>query len=165
MFTRKLRLGVAAGWVASLLAATPAISDGFSGAYLAARQAFSQNDYSEAAKYYTRALVNDPTNIELLENTIIAFLAKGDIERALAVSRRLVGLEQDFPIANMLLLVEAADAGNYDVAGTLLSNGEVAGPLVDGLALAWVLVGQGNMTNAPGQVPRGVANPWIAEFW
>jgi tetratricopeptide (TPR) repeat protein len=126
----------------------PARAEGNAGPYLAARIAFAENDFAAAARYYTQALVQDPKNTEIMRNAILAFTGEGDMERALAVSHRLQSLDSAGQVANLLLLAEAVKAKNYDDAAALLAQGETVGPLVDGLALAWVQVGQGNMSAA-----------------
>ncbi len=143
-----IRGALAACCLSGTLFAPLAYAQGFSGAYLAARQAFSDSDFSTAAQYYTRALMQDPTNTDLMENSILAFLGSGDVERAVAVSRRLTEQGNMFQVSNMLLLADAVNAGDFTAANNLLSSEEALGPLVDGLALAWVQVGQGNMTQA-----------------
>ena len=50
----------------SAAAALPAAAQSNWGAYLAARHAGAQSDFEAAADYFTRALVSDPTNGELI---------------------------------------------------------------------------------------------------
>jgi len=145
---KAFKIALGAVGVATILATTPVYSQGLSGAYLAARRAAADSDFPAAARYFSRALVQDPTNTDLMENTILAFIGSGDIDRALAVARRLQGQGATFQIANMLLLAEAAGAQNYDDVVALLDTGDAIGPLVDGLALAWARAGQGNMAQA-----------------
>ena len=49
------------------------------GAYLAARQAATERDFPSAAQYFTRALVSDPSNPEILERALLSHLAMGNI--------------------------------------------------------------------------------------
>ena len=142
----RLLLGVVCA--AGIVAITPVYSQGISGAYLAARRAFAENDFPAAAQYFTRALINDPTNTDLMERAIMAYVGNGDIDRALAISRRLKGQDHSFQIANMLLVAAAANAQDYGDSADLLEAGAAIGPLVDGLALAWTQAGQGNMAQA-----------------
>ena len=39
---------------------TPVMAEGDPGSYLAARNAMGQNDFDDAARYFTRALARDP---------------------------------------------------------------------------------------------------------
>jgi len=134
--------------IAGILAAAPVYSQGVSGAYLAARRAFVDNDFPAAARYFGRALVHDPGNIELMQNAILAYVGNGDMDRALAIAGRLQGRGEGFQIANMLMVAQAANAQNYETGADLLDAGDAIGPLVDGLALAWMQAGQGNMAQA-----------------
>ncbi len=143
-----LRLIFGALCVAGVVVTTPVYSQGLSGAYLAARRAFADNDFPAAAQYFSRALIQDPQNTDLMENAILAYVGNGDIDRALAVARRLQGQGKTFQIANMLLVAEAAESSSYADGVALLDAGEAIGPLVDGLALAWMQAGQGNMAQA-----------------
>jgi tetratricopeptide (TPR) repeat protein len=145
---KSLRLLFGAAIVAGLVVTGPVHSQEHSGAYLAAQRAFADNDFPTAARYYSRALTQDPSNTDLMEKAILAHVGNGDIERALAVARRLAGQGRAFQIANMLLVAEAASSQRYDDGIDFLSAGETIGPLVDGLALAWMQVGQGNMSQA-----------------
>lgn len=126
----------------------PVYADGYAGPYLAARNAQIENDFQAAAHYFTLALVQDPTNTDLMESAILALVGQGDIERAISVSRRLAGVNKTHQVANMLLLAEAVKADGYEAAIKLLEGGELVGPLVDKLARAWIQVGQGNMSAA-----------------
>ncbi len=126
----------------------PVYADGYAGPYLAARNAQIENDFQAAARYFTLALVQDPTNTDLMESAILALVGQGDIERAISVSRRLAGVNKTHQVANMLLLAEAVKADGYEAAIKLLEGGELVGPLVDKLARAWIQVGQGNMSAA-----------------
>ena len=126
----------------------PVHADGYAGPYLAARNAQIENDFQAAARYFTLALVQDPTNTDLMESAILALVGQGDIERAISVSRRLAGVNKTHQVANMLLLAEAVKADGYEAAIKLLEGGELVGPLVDKLARAWIQVGQGNMSAA-----------------
>ena len=136
--------------VVAVSMAFPVAADGLAGAYLAARQASSDSNFIAASRYYTRALVKDPTNVSLLENAIFAYVGQGDIERGIVVARRLQGLDKANQIANLVLLAQLIEQDNFESAFATLEKGETVGPLVDGLALAWIQIGQGNMSQALG---------------
>jgi tetratricopeptide (TPR) repeat protein len=126
------------------------MAQGVSGPYLAARQASFGSDYRAAAEYYSRALVQDPANTDLLENTIVAFLGLGDIDRAVAVARRLVSLGTQSQVANMAILADQLKRENFETAVADLDSGHSVGPLVDGLLKAWAQLGMGKMSEALG---------------
>lgn len=136
--------------VLAVAPAAPVKADGLAGAYLAARSASNDYDFIAASQYFTRALMRDPKNAGLLENAIVAFIGAGNVERSVPIARRVHDLNAGSQISNMLLLAEATRTDNFEDAFDILAEGELVGPLVDGLVLAWVQVGQGEMSGAIG---------------
>lgn len=122
--------------------------DGLAGSYLAARQAERTNDFQAAARYYAQSILRDSANPALLEQTIAANLALGTPDRAVPVARRLIGLGQNSQVAQMVLTAEDALKGRFDQIASDLSAGQGIGPLVDGLARGWALLGAGQTTAA-----------------
>lgn len=118
------------------------------GAYLAARQAAMSNDYLAAARYYSQALITDPTNQSLLENALAAYVALGQLDRAKAVatSIRETGIQSQ--LAYFVLAADAAKTGDWMAIFEALEADQTVSPLVDGLAQSWAAVGQGKMTQA-----------------
>jgi tetratricopeptide (TPR) repeat protein len=149
-----IRYAIFAIFAVGIWASAPVYADGFAGPYLAARNAQIENDFQAAARYFSLALTQDPTNEDLMESAILALVGQGDIERAVAVSRRLSALDSSSQVANMVLLAEAVKAEDFDAVIELLQSGVLVGPLVDSLALAWVQVGQGNMSAAIGSFDK-----------
>ncbi len=144
--------------------ALPARADGNAGPYLAARIASSENDFAAAARYLTQALVKDPKNVPIMRDAVLAFAGEGDLDRALAVAHRLKSLDSAGQVANLLLLAEAVKTGKFEDAVTLLSQNDAVGPLVDGLALAWVQVGQGKMATALKSFDKVAAQSGLQNF-
>ncbi len=134
--------------ILGLLAVSPAHSQGIAGAYLAARHASLSSDFDAAASYYAQALVQDPTNPVLMENAVMAYLAVGDVDRAVAVARRLISVGSESQIANMALLAHKFGREDYAGAAADLEAGQSVGPLVDGLLKAWAKLGEGRMSEA-----------------
>ena len=159
-----IRSAIFAMSVASIWASAPVYSEGSAGPYLAARNAQLENDFQAAARYFSLALTQDPANEDLMESTILALVGQGDIERAVAVSRRLSALNTSIQVANMVLLAESAKAEDYDAVIALLQSGVLVGPLVDSLALAWVQVGQGNMSAAIGSFDKVASGEGTQSF-
>lgn len=126
----------------------PVMADGLAGAYLAARNASNAFDFKTALQYFTQALARDPNNAGLMENTIVAFIGTGDIKGAVPIARRLNDINAGSQISNLLMLAEAAKNDKFADAFDILAEGETVGPLVDGLVLAWLQVGQGEMSDA-----------------
>ncbi|MEL6206120.1 MAG: tetratricopeptide repeat protein [Pseudomonadota bacterium] len=114
---------------------------GLAGAYLAARQASIETDFAAAARYYGRALMRDPGNVQLLENALMAHIGLGQVTRAVPIARQLRETGGDNQIANLALLADFMAREDWRAAGDAIDEGLTVGPLVDGLALAWVTLG------------------------
>lgn len=128
---------------AALLPAGGAGAQGLAGPYLAAMQADFRNDYVAAAEHYARALARDPENVGLMQNALVARIAAGDFEAALALARDLVAAAPGDQIAALVLGADALGRGDYARAAELLSP-ETLGlnPLLDGLVSGWIAVGR-----------------------
>ena len=136
-----------AGAIAALLQgiALPALADINVGAYLAARQARYQNDFDAAAQYYSQALIRDAANPVILESTAIAFMALGDIDRAVPVARQIEEQDLQSQVAFMALIAEDVAAGNHDAVIERIEGGQGVGQLADGLIMAWTELARGDV--------------------
>ena len=150
--------------LALALAAAPAVADLNAGAYLAARSAGLASDYEEAARYYTRALIDDRSNPVLLESTANAYVGLGDVDRAVPVARRLIETGQSSQTANLVMVTDAAKRGEWDGLLADFDAGQSVGPLFDGLAKAWALVGAGQMGDALAAFDDVADNPGVEAF-
>lgn len=144
--------------------ATPALSFGTAGSYLAARHASFESDYVQAAEYYTRALALDPGNAALMEAVISSNINSGMVERAWPVARRMVEGGLTSQIANMAILVELASEERFEDLRAMLDDGESVGALVDGLAHAWSTFGSGDATAALDGFDAAAARPGLESF-
>ncbi|MEL6838509.1 MAG: tetratricopeptide repeat protein [Pseudomonadota bacterium] len=131
-----------------IVPATPVMADIDAGAYLAARQAGAQSDFASSARYYTQALLRDPSNSYMLENAMTSFIALGQFSRAVPVAKAMV--EQGFAsqIAHLALSAQSAKNGDWSDIFTGLEQGRSVGPLVDGVAQGWAHLGEGDMSRA-----------------
>lgn len=118
------------------------------GSYLAARQASFGGDFEAAALYFTRSLLNDPSNPQLLEGAMSSYLALGDLDAAAPIADALIGFGLESQTANLVRSVQASRAGNWDAIFEDLEAGHEVGPLVDGLAQAWAHLGLGEFNKA-----------------
>lgn len=117
------------------------------GAYLAARSAAVNDDYKEGARWFARALEDDPENGGLLEGLIISQIGEGQIGDAATAAQRLVATGGRSIAANIALL--ARDAKAEDYAAILSAPQERGiGNLIDQLVKAWAEFGDGRMTDA-----------------
>lgn len=133
---------------ASLVAVPAAAQNGLSGSYLAARHASYQSDYKAAAQYYTQALARDPSNPELMENALLAFVGLGQLDKALPIARRLEQLGVENQAANLMLMADQIKRGAFQQVLDDLEAGRNVGALVQGLTTAWSEFGAGRMSDA-----------------
>lgn len=139
----RLTLAIA---ISATVSSGVAVAD--AGSYLAARSAMMDSDYSEASQYYSRALVRDPGNATLLENAATAFLGLGDLDHAADVARRMVATGASGQLGSLILTGDNARNDDWQAVRDGFEEGQSVGPLFDGLAKAWSLLGSGNMSAA-----------------
>jgi tetratricopeptide (TPR) repeat protein len=123
-------------------------ADGDAGAYLAARTAAASSDYVEAARWFTRALIADPSNPQLLEGAIVGQIASGRVDLAVPIAQRLAATGSTSQSARLVVLADQAARGAWD--GLLADAGarEGGGPLAESLIAAWAELGAGRMSDA-----------------
>ncbi len=131
-----------------LMAPGGAIANSLAGDYLAGRQASFDGNIQAAASYYGQAVMFDPENPVLLERAALAEISLGDVDRAAALSTKLVNDGHRSQIAQMALAAQSAKAEDYDALIARVNEDRGVGPLVDGLLLAWSHLGRGDMTAA-----------------
>jgi len=162
-----LRSGFAWAMAAALLTVLPASTasaQGNAGAYLAARHASFGSDFTKAAEYYTQALLRDPGNLALMENALTAFVALGEVDRALPIARRMASTGANSQLANLVLLSDAARSEDWQGILDGLDAGQSVGPLFDGLLRAWAHVGAGRMGEAIAQFDAVGDTPGVQAF-
>lgn len=156
---RNLMSSVAFGVLVAALPATSALASGLAGSYLAARQASSDNQFRLAVQYYIRALTQDRNNPLLMESLIVSYMAVGDVDKAITVSRQMEAAKADSQIAQLILLGDAIRNG-----GDATAYADSVGELVSGLVLAWDMLSQGNMSEALEKFDALIATPGLKEF-
>jgi tetratricopeptide (TPR) repeat protein len=120
------------------------------GSYLAARHARRHSDTAAAARYYMRALEDDPANPELLTRALMATVAERAFDQAVGIAERLVEIDPDASVAVLTLAVEAMARGDPEAATDRLDTMPTAGfnrylvPLLKG----WTWVGRGDVERA-----------------
>ncbi len=127
---------------------TQAAAQAPSGAYLAARHARAQGDFAAAAQYYAQVLTRDPGNVEVLESAAFAYMALGQVDRAAAVARKMEAEDAQSQVAQIPLIVEAAQDEDWAGLLTRIEAGRGAGELADGMIAAWAELGRGDMSAA-----------------
>jgi tetratricopeptide (TPR) repeat protein len=128
--------------------APQAFAQSVSGAYLAGRQATSQNDFSNASTYFVKALARDRTNPELMEGAVLSLLALGEIQKAVPIAKAIEQLELRSQTASMVLIADLVMNQDFDGVIALAGDNGGIGPLVDTLVSAWAKLGQGQAAAA-----------------
>lgn len=119
-----------------------------SGAYLAARVAGADNDYREAAHWFTRAMIAAPDDQSLMEGAIAAQLGAGNIPAAIAVAGKLKAAGANVPTAELALMADEAKREDYTALQATPKDGRTGAMLLDGLVNAWAELGTGRMSEA-----------------
>lgn len=161
---RRTRIGLLA--VSGLLVplgAPHAAASVDAGAYLAARQATLNNDYSAAAQWFSRALLADANNANLIEGLVNAHIGQGEFATAAAVASVLSEQGVSSLVGNIAVLAHKARTGDYEALLTSLPNLPI-NALVDPLTTAWALVGAGRMAEALTHFDTIIQNPDLASF-
>jgi tetratricopeptide (TPR) repeat protein len=144
----KFRRAAFAAVVVSLAMPGAGFSQTGAGAYLAGRQAISSSDFEAAARYFTRALGQDPGNPALMESVALSQLSLGRIDQALPIARFMEDMGLKSQVAHMVVTASLIAAGEFDTLLARDSNALGIGPLVDGLVKAWASIGAGSMAQA-----------------
>lgn len=148
----------------SIVLVGPGSAQSIAGPYLAGRSAALQNDFEQAAAYFTRALARDPSNIELLDSAVVAQLAIGRLDRALPMARTMQAAGQPSQVSQLALIADLILRGEYDALLEPRPESEGIGPLVDGLVQAWALMGTGDVSDALARFDEVAAAPGLAAF-
>lgn len=123
---------------ATCLAPLPALSQGVAGPYLSARIAGFNNDYAAAGVSYADLIERGETQPQILENALIIYSVLGDFDGAIDVAGILAETGQSSRFAGSARMVVALRDGDFDTARSLIADGGVAGPLLDGLLAGWI---------------------------
>lgn len=162
MASKRIRaLAAAAALLAPL---TPAMAQGVSGDYLAARQARLSSDYRAAVHYYIRALGADPRNPQMLEGAALSQLSLGALEKGVPIARRMDDNDIRSQIASMVLIADDVANGRWEAVLDRVAADRGVGPLVDGLLAAWAHAGEGDMTAALAAFDRVEAQRGLRGF-
>jgi tetratricopeptide (TPR) repeat protein len=160
-----LRAGIVAGVAAGALiaAAEAATVSGETtvgraatplGAYLAGRHAQEDGDYGIAGRWYEQALRADPSSPEVISRTFVMEADEGHFDRAVALAGKALKLDPSDAVADLVMLVDRAKAGDRSAAlaraEALPEDGlhRYAGPL----ARAWTRMAVGNLAGAEAAV-------------
>jgi len=135
------------------LAATMALSvvpmarsEGFAGAFLAAKSANIANDYEDAAYYYTQAMIAEPDNGYIMQGGLFAFVAAGDVLAAEAIARKMASADFKDEYAHTVMISGAFEREAFSVALGLMADPDFEiNPLIRQLLSGWALIGMGEV--------------------
>jgi tetratricopeptide (TPR) repeat protein len=130
------------------VAAQDTSSRGTAGAFLSARIAVTENNFSRIAANHDRLLQSDPDNIGFLELSMQGHLLSGNFERAAERAAQILARDGTSSTANLVLQADAFQRGAYDVVLSALDARRMTGPLTDPMANAWAQLGRGSMSEA-----------------
>lgn len=127
------------------LSAVPlARSEGFAGAFLAAKSANIANDYIDAAYYYTQAMIAEPDNGYIMQGGLFAFVASGDVPAAEAIARKMAAAGFKDEYAHTVMITGAFEREDYEAAMALMADPDFEiNPLIKQLLSGWALIGMG----------------------
>jgi tetratricopeptide (TPR) repeat protein len=120
-----------------------------SGAYLAARIAESENDFRAAVTWYSKAIIADSDNPQLLDGAVLAEIGIGDFALATEAAKLRKAIEgEPSQLAEMALLADEAKREDYAGILAAAEAGRDVGDLTNSLVVAWAKVGEGKMSEA-----------------
>ncbi|NOR64067.1 MAG: tetratricopeptide repeat protein [Rhodobacteraceae bacterium] len=154
------------------LAATMALStvpmarsEGFAGAFLAAKSANIANDYVDAAYYYTQAMIAEPDNGYIMQGGLFAFLAVGDVPAAEAIARKMAAAGFKDEYAHTVMIAGAFSRLDYSAALGLMADPSFEmNPLVKQLLSGWALVGMDEIDTGLETLATASENDAITSF-
>jgi len=121
-------------------------SEGFAGAFLAAKSANIANDYADAAYYYTQAMIAEPQNGYIMQGGMFAFVAIGDMAGAEAIARKMASAGFRDEYAHTVMITGAFAREDYSASlGLMADPGFEINPLITQLLKGWALIGSGEV--------------------
>ena len=144
----------------------PPEPDSSMGSYLAGRLARHERDGEAAARYFARALDDDPENADLLGQAFIAALGEGRMSDAVGIARRLTDIKPSASVAGLAIAADAMSQDDYDGAAAQLTGLPHQGynTLLVPLMSAWAAVGQGRFDIANETLDQLADNEAFAVF-
>ena len=130
----------------ALTTAPVAHSAGFAGAFLAAKSANIANDYTQAAYYYTQAMIAEPENGYIMQGAMFAFVASGDVPAGAAIARKMASAGFIDEYAHTVMIAAAIEREDYDGAMALMADAQFdLNPLIKQIVTGWALIGAGEV--------------------
>ncbi len=124
----------------------------FTGSYLSALVAESDQETEAAAGFLSRALARDPNDPILITQTFTSRLMDGEVSAGLPLARRLIQLDQASRFVLVTLALDELAHGNFDEAATFLARdvptNDTFALVTNTLMLSWIKQGQGDTDGA-----------------
>ena len=138
----------------------------FSGAFLAARTAEIDKDFTSATIYYKRALVLDPGNQDVEKSLFLGLIAQGEFDQALNYAEKLKLVRGVSRFSTIALGIDAMRKRDFKQADTLFSGNMESDldQLVTGLLSAWAKLGTDAPKAALDTLDRLDGPPWFGLF-
>lgn len=138
----------------------------FSGAFLAARVAETDNDLDGAIAYYRRALEFDPDNKQLQQSLMLALISQGKFDAALPLAEKLKTEPEIERFSRLALAVDTIRKKEYSKAENWLKLALESDldRLISGLMTAWAKVGAGQPADALAYVEKLKGPEWYTLF-
>lgn len=136
------------------------------GGYLAGRFAKAQHDATQAANFYGTALMHDPENDVLLEQSFLMELSTASYAKAKGIAERLVAMQPQHRLGQLFLALDAFKRNDLEAADrhlTASSNGPI-GELTSGLLQAWLRRSQDKVSDALDLLDKPKQAEW-AQFY
>lgn len=137
---------------------------GVAGAYLAARQASRDNDYSATARYTGELLALKVDQPGVMEAAIQSYVVLGDFDAAARVAQQMQTLGIRSQVAQLVIMADQLGKAQYEAVLTELAQGHGVGKLVDGLIEGWADLGAGKMSEATQAFDALTKDPGMEAF-
>lgn len=136
------------------------------GSYLAGRLARANNDTPAAARYYSKALQQDPGSEVLVEQAFQMEASEANWPRVETLARKLIATQPTHRTARAFLGLSAFKAGRYQEAEQhfVEASSHPIGELTSTLARAWIYQAQDKTQEALGLLDGQKLPDWAAYF-
>nr|WP_245518922.1 MULTISPECIES: tetratricopeptide repeat protein [unclassified Mesorhizobium] len=146
--------------------AQPVQITSFSGAYLAAHIAESDNDLDNAIAYYKQALAFAPSDTELQQSLMLALIAQGRFEESLVYADKLKEVPDVERFSRMALAVDSFHKKDFAKAQYWLKLAVESDldRLLSGVMDGWAKQGAGDASEAMASIDKLKGPDWFGLF-
>ena len=136
------------GSIFFLAASISEVVSASSGAYLAGRQAITDQNFVTASKFQTKSVSADPSNSKLLEGLMISLIAQGSVDNAISIAE---GYRDNGNLSQIFQMVQSASLikdGKTEAFLNFVKDASEITPILKDLLSAWILMGLNDEVNA-----------------